>query len=249
MEKTKHEAVVLRSVKYSEHDKILTLLTKDAGKMSVMAKGVQSPKSRYLASSQIYAVSEYILSSSPKGGMPYVVSAELIDGFSALSKNIVNMACAGCLTETADMFLIEKQEEGTAYRLLTYALKLLSISDESRALMVTLSCMLKFLGIYGAAPGLSLCTVCSSVQERYFFDFEHGGIVCPDCEADASWVLSADEAQYLNGLLKIDMRRLTDIVLIEDAQQFGFLKIINGYISHIFKKSLKSFAMLSSLQK
>jgi DNA repair protein RecO (recombination protein O) len=70
------KAFVLRTVKYGEHDKMLTLFTQDEGKTGVVAKGALSAKSKYIASAQLFCLSEFILSAN--GKMPYVASAEVI---------------------------------------------------------------------------------------------------------------------------------------------------------------------------
>lgn len=248
MNRAKHEAIVLRSVKYGEHDVMLTLLTKDTGKKSAVAKGAQSPKSKYIASSQLFAMSEFVLSESASG-FSYVTSADLINGFFNVSKSLDKLASSSYCVEAADLMLTEDDGEEIFFRLVAYTLKLIAECDDASVFTIIICYIVKLLAISGIAPRFSECAVCAAEKSRYYFDYESGGMICASCAEPhkRQHAVSAKEAQYMQMLGGIDMTRLPDIAPLEKSESIYLLKILDGYITYSFGRKLKSFALLSEI--
>ena len=248
MGKEKFEAFVLRAVKYSEHDKMLTLFTKQNGKISAVAKGAQSSKSKYIASSQLFCLSEFILSTSIK--MPYVASAEVIKGFYGLNKDIERLTAASYCAELINALYEEEVEDQIIFNLLYHTLNLLEKSDVAYANIIVITFILKFMGVSGMYPILDRCAMCENKARSYHFDFDAGGIICPECKTDSNVIMpkvTAKEADFLNALLYIDITKLTTILLPDIKTQKYLLKTINDYLIYAYGKKIKSFDLLYSL--
>lgn len=80
----KTEGIVLRELKYQETSKILSIYTKKMGKISVMAKGANRPKSTLIANTQPFSYNEFQLSEGRN--FFYINQADIIDSFYDIGK-------------------------------------------------------------------------------------------------------------------------------------------------------------------
>lgn len=249
MGKEKYEAIVLRAVKYGEHDKMLTLFTKQDGKISAVAKGASSPKSKYIASTQVFCLSEFVLTTSAIGKLPYVTTADVLRGFYGINKDLERLTGASYCIELVDVFYEDKMGEPITFQLLYYTLMLLERADINFVNIIVLAFALKLMGICGTSPAMEHCAVCGSEAAQYVFDFNAGGVICPNCRsADVIMpYLSSKEMKLMQGLLYIDLTKIESIVPPDKQTQKYLLKMINDYIKFTYNKKINSFALLYSL--
>lgn len=90
MKRTIDTAIVLKRVNYGESDRVLTLLTKEHGKISVFAKGVRKPKSRLAGGIELLSLSEvgYL---EGKSDLKTLTSATLRVHYGAIVKDVQKM--------------------------------------------------------------------------------------------------------------------------------------------------------------
>jgi DNA repair protein RecO (recombination protein O) len=244
MKKITIKAIVIRNVKYLEHDCILTLMTDSLGKVSVMAKGAQSMKCKYLASTMIFSRSEFTLSKS-NTEMYYVSSVKLLSSNFELTEDYARMTEASYILEATDIATRDNSSEGPGvYNLLSYSLKLLRHSaTESFGLLICLQFVLKLLGLNGTAPNLTTnCMRCGQSKEHFHLSFDEGGTVCLSCAHESE--LTAMQVTYLRGLLYLDLTAIGTIALLDVPSQLHLLEIINRYLCYAFDKRVKSFNIL-----
>ena len=87
------EAIVLKRIEYGEADRILTVLTKNHGKISVIAKGVRKPKSKLAGGIEIFCVNSISYVNS-KNELKTLASAQVAEHFSRLVTNLALSATA-----------------------------------------------------------------------------------------------------------------------------------------------------------
>ncbi len=238
-------AIVLRASKYSEHDKMLTLFSLQDGKISVAAKGAQSTSCKYLASTQFFCVSEFVLN---EGKNAYVASAEVINGFFSLNKKLACVCAASYAAELTDKLYEEGVADENAFRLLYFTLCILEKAEEKLAVRIATAFALKLLGINGLYPMLDCCIECGETKNEYRLDYKNGGIVCCDCAVGNDIPpISASESNYLRDLLYIDVTKLDSLPDAENIDQKYLFKLVNNYIIYNTEKNVKSFDMLYSL--
>lgn len=245
MPNSTYRAIVLRSVRYGEHDRMLTLFTYEKGKISASAKGAQSAKSRFLAISQPFAVSEMVLSESKSR---YLSSGELLNGFFGIGRDIMKVSAATYICQLTEILMEEEAPDESVFRLLYFSLGLIEKSDEAHAVMLSIAFALKLMGLSGMAPSLDCCTECGAVTEFYRFDYKEGGLVCDLCAKDTTTpVLRHSEADLLKDLLYMNMQDLTGLPLPDAATQKHLFKTVNNYIIYMSGQSAKSFEMFYTL--
>jgi DNA repair protein RecO (recombination protein O) len=97
---TKTQGIVLKYTNLGEADKILTILTRSKGKIKAVAKGSRKPKSSLLASSELFAFSEFVLY---KGSNLYHISqAETRETFYNLRNDLLRLSYGVFFVEMAD---------------------------------------------------------------------------------------------------------------------------------------------------
>lgn len=181
----KTEAVVLRTIRYGEADRILHLYTREYGRLGAIAKGVRKPRSRFGGRLEPFFRLALVLHRS-RGELHTVTSAETIEGYPNLRASGHGIAaaadaCGGVLR------LLDGVEEPNepAFNLLCRYLELVDADPEGRIAsgpgMVTFR--LKLALAAGFAPELSGCARCGATDHMTSFSGAAGGVVCPTCEA------------------------------------------------------------------
>ena len=171
------DALVIRSVKYGEHDVLLTLLTADRGPMFVCAKGGRSLKSEQLALSQLFTYANMEI--YEKNGRFWLKGGSVIQSFYKISDHIESLAVASYMAETVRDFTAEGEPCPSELQLLLNMLYALDKGIRNPALIkavweIRLSC------ISGYAPDLDRCAGCGS-ENAGFLDLEDGHLLCQDC--------------------------------------------------------------------
>lgn len=245
MPNSTYRAIVLRSVRYGEHDRMLTLFTYEKGKISASAKGAQSAKSRFLALSQPFTVSELVLSESKSR---YLSSGELLNGFFGIGRDIMKVSAATYICQLTEQLMLDEEPDESVFRLLYFSLGLIEKSDETRSAMLAMAFALKLMGLSGMAPALDGCTECGEEKDFYRFDYREGGLLCDMCAKDTDMpVLRRSEAALLKDLLYMNMNELNGIPLPDAATVKYLFRTVNNYIIYMSGQSAKSFEMFSSL--
>lgn len=182
----KTEAVVLRSIRYGEADRILHLYSAAKGRIGAIAKGARRPKSRFGGRLEPFFRLDLMLHEG-RGELLTVSSATTVEGYSHLRSSGPALT-AGARACDAVLRLLDTPEPNPhAYNLLCRYLGILddpSLPDAA-GLPVALSFRLKLALTAGFAPELSSCARCGEAEHLAAFSGAAGGVVCASCEGGA----------------------------------------------------------------
>jgi DNA repair protein RecO (recombination protein O) len=197
----KTEAVVLRSIRYGEADRILHLYSKTKGRIGAIAKGARKPKSRFGGRLEPFFRLDLILHEG-RGELLTVTNASTLDGYPRLraSGPALNAGARAC---DAVLRLLDSAEPNPpAYNLLCRYLALLDDPDEEAAasLETALSFRLKLALAAGFAPELASCANCGEAEHLSGFSGAAGGVVCASCEGGA-FPLSEGAHRFMVGAI------------------------------------------------
>jgi DNA repair protein RecO (recombination protein O) len=121
------EALVLRARDYGEADKILTLYTKEQGKVSAIAKGARKPKSRLRGGVQLFSHSRIVLYRGPS--LDTVTLAETVQAFAPLREDLTFLSYASYLVELLDCAVPEREPHEGIFHLAINCLELFPEKD------------------------------------------------------------------------------------------------------------------------
>ncbi len=193
----KTEAVVLRSIRYGEADRILHLYSKTRGRIGAIAKGARKPKSRFGGRLEPFFRLDLMLHEG-RSDLMTVTSAATVDGYPRLRSSGPALS-AGARACDAVLRLLDSAEANTpAYNLLCRYLSLLDDPAQVRSadLETALSFRLKLALVAGFAPELASCAGCGEAEHLAGFSGAAGGVVCAGCEA-GSFALDEEAHRFM----------------------------------------------------
>ena len=195
----KTEAIVLRSIRYGEADRILHLYTPDHGRIGAIAKGARRARSRFGARLEPFFQIKVVLHEG-RGELYTVTAVDTVDARAGLreSADALNAGARACdavarLFETGD-------PHPEVFALLANALTLLASGPAAARLESALAFRLKLLLAAGIVPQLGSCASCGEREHLTGFSAAAGGVVCSSCES-ASFPLGEEAYQFLVGAL------------------------------------------------
>lgn len=174
------EGIVLKRVKVSDYDKILTVFTRKAGKMSGVVKGSQNPKSKLAAGAHPFVYGEFALSQS--GRLSNITSIDVKDAFYHLREDLDKLTIASYFLELTSIVTMENVVNNALFDLLFTFLGAIEKSDSlEKQHLLKVAFELKLLQVVGLTPELIRCVNCGNETEDPKFSVEDGGVVCESC--------------------------------------------------------------------
>ncbi len=171
------EAIVLRTQKLGEADRIVVVLTKARGKVRAVAKGVRKTKSKF--GSRLEPMSHCVLQFYEGRELDLVTQAETIDNFRAVREDLDRIGRGVSMLEVADQLAQEGEVNPQLYRMLLGALRTL---ESSASPLVTPAFYWKVLALEGYRPEVDACVQCGADDTPLVaFDLESGGMLCRVC--------------------------------------------------------------------
>jgi DNA repair protein RecO (recombination protein O) len=175
------EAVVLRTYKLGEADRIVVLLTKGRGKVRAVAKGVRKTKSKFGA--RLEPTSHIAVQLYEGRELDIVTQAESLDQFRNVRADVDRFARASAMLETADQLAQEGEVNPRLLQMLVGALRTLDASDSP---LVVPGFFWKVLALEGYRPEVEACVQCGEEGPLVAFDLESGGLLCRTCRRGQS---------------------------------------------------------------
>lgn len=240
------EAVVLRRRDLGEADRILTLYTRQHGKLRVVAKGSRKTMSRLAG--HIEPFSRTLIMLARGRNLDIVTQAELLNPFRNLRQDETRIAYAGYLADLLDALSAEEQENHAAYDLFLGSLERLDTG--AKPFVTARHFELHILGILGFRPELRRCVSCEQPLEPVVnaFSADAGGFLCPACQAadPRALPLSVNALKVLR-LLEQDDLVTADRLRLSDGLRAELEDVMQIYIRHLLERELPSFAVLKTL--
>ena len=222
-------AVVLRKLDYGEADRIFTLLTRDHGKVGVIAKGVRKPASKLGPSLELYGHIDVLLAKG-RGELDVVAQVERVPGY-RIEGDVERMAHAvDGVYELAVGALYELGHE----------------SDPRRA---SAWFIMTALDLLGYAPQLMACVSCERplAAKPAAFSAAAGGFLCDQCAPPAMDLVPVATIKVLRLMASGDLATYRRLKL--DAQLMGSIEgVLQSQLEHHLDRRLKSLAFLNQMR-
>jgi DNA repair protein RecO (recombination protein O) len=182
----KTTAILLRRVDFGDDDLILTLLSHDRGKISVIAKHAKKSRKRFAGVLELFSVLDIQCRTGRTKGLAVLEEAQLVEPHAALREQILKTAYASYWAELVTAWTEEDQPLTFLYGLLVYALGELNAGRQDDALL-NLAFQMRFLALAGLCPNLNYCCVCRTDLKDIHatatgFDLPRGGLCCHTCD-------------------------------------------------------------------
>ena len=202
------EAVVLRTQKLGEADRIVTLLTKRNGRVRAVAKGVRRTGSRLGSRVEPFTHVDLMLYTATveaKRGLDTVTQAETIAPYGKqIAVDYARYTAGTAMLETAERLTAEEREPTIRlFLLLVGGLRALATAEHTPRLVLD-AFILRALALSGYEPTLSGCARCGDLDGRLWFAPPAGGLVCAEHRLPQSATVTPEGLGLLAALLSGD---------------------------------------------
>ncbi len=198
----KTEAVVLKTLKWSESSKIAHLYTHRWGRISVLAKGAMRPKAKFWGHLETFSLIEAIIYKKPQERLQLLSQCLLKDPFGGLYSDPVRAGYGFALVEFLERHTLE-EGNNDLFDLTVSSLRLWQKLSGRRLQLAFYEFLLVALDYLGYRPAVEACCFCGRVprkRQKVMFDRSGGGLICRHCagEEKAYQVLSAAAYERVN---------------------------------------------------
>jgi len=173
-------AIVLRHADWGEADRLVTLYTREQGKLRAVAKGARKITSR--KAGHLEPFTQVKLQLARGRDLFIVTQADTLEAYLPLRENLVLTGNASYVIELLDRFVYEDEGANpTLFRLLADTLK--RLADGNDIWLAVRYYEMRLLDFLGFRPQLFECANCGREikAEDQFFSFSLGGVICPRC--------------------------------------------------------------------
>ncbi len=229
-------AVVLRTWKLGESDRIVSLMTQSSGKVRCVAKGARKTKSKF--GSRVEPTNHLqVQLYRGKGDLDTLTQVESIDRFPELRGDLELFARASSLLESIEVVSQDHEPNEALYTMLVRALHTVATSESH---LVVAGFFLKLLSHEGLAPSIDVCVLCGSEHDLTHFSIVDGGTSCGTCRT--GFPLSVDAAALLHLALRGQMGAVLNQPPSPATREFDTLS--QRLLEHNLERRLRSSTVL-----
>jgi DNA repair protein RecO (recombination protein O) len=234
----KSKGIVLRSIRYSEADRILDLYTRDAGLVSAIAKGIRRTKSRFGARLEPLSCVDFVAYHGRT--LDTVTQAETLRSFHGVREDLARFETAAGMVGSVRALSGGDEADRRVFNLLYNALDTLETCESGfETIEAALGVKLSILA--GYAPQLDACLVCETgldaAPEPLHFAPEHGGVLCRECRTATgdAFPLAPGTLESLKALIESPVREAPD----QRGPKDNVLRVVRAHVlAHAPGKSL-----------
>lgn len=242
----KTQGIVIKRINFGEADKIITLLTKDRGKIRVVAKGVRKPKARLAGFLDLFHYNEYLIAEGRN--LDIITSASTVENWHGINQSLQQVALAYYMAETIDKLIEETQEIGDVFDLIYFNFRTLHQNE------INLNVLKSFFEInivsaLGYKPELEKCIECNqTIQKDAWFSFALGGILDSSHKNNdlLALPLSLSDLKILKGMYINNVQELQSVNWVDKISP-QLSKISNGFLNYIIDRNIKSQEFLNEV--
>jgi DNA repair protein RecO (recombination protein O) len=222
------DAVVLRTQKLGESDRIITLLTRRHGRLRVVARGVRRTSSRFGARLEPFGHVDLQIVGNPDDDRKTLHTISQAEGIRLYGKHFLTdyprYTAASAIAETAERLTpVEREPSRELFQLTLGAFRALA-EGEHPATLVLDAYLLRGMALAGWAPALTACAVCGATGPHRAFSVPAGGCVCSGCRPPGAVHPAPATIELMAALLSGDWRRA-------DAAEPGVRRECSGLVA------------------
>ncbi|HLW70845.1 MAG TPA: DNA repair protein RecO [Candidatus Binataceae bacterium] len=242
-------AIVLRARDYSESDRIVTLLTRDFGKLGGIAKGAKASRRRFERKLEPFSCVTLFFRRRPLGQLVFITRAE--PGpmpQPVLEDDLRKIALGSYMVELADALTREEADAAAAYNVLAAGLAVLGRGPATAALRSAYD--MKMLRAAGFGLEFDNCRICRSRvgidAAAAYFVISRGGIVCMRCRSEAPQGAVRLDASGVLALSKLGGVELGEAADLPSAGAAAG-RVLTQFLGDLLDRKLRSVEFLDSV--
>lgn len=240
-------AIVLRRMNFSETDRIVTLYTREQGKISSIAKGSRKPISRLSGSTETLTYGKVQLATGKN--LDVITQFEVKESFPRIRGDLKRLTYAGYVAELVDVLTEDRQPSIDLFDLLLSALYLMERPNDPEKIARMFE--LKLMRLLGYEPALEECLRCRKPlpTDDLFFSPSLGGMVCRECGPLPDDAIQIPQAaiQAMKALLEADAPEVERMEIPDSVMEY-IARVMRWYIRYRAEREIKSLDFLQALK-
>lgn len=246
------EALILKTRSWGEADQLVTLFSRDRGKLVAVAKGLKKPQSRLRGGAQVLTHSELMLHTGRS--LDRITGSQSIHGFN-LNDSLDRLTCAMYWVDLLDRILPEREANPPIFELALKALTGLEAAESHRFSLEAFSLFFEWnlINLMGYQPCLDCCVLCREPQEvererGFAFSAGEGGLLCSRCAVETSgWVrITAPTLAVLRRWSVISFNQFNRITVSPNSRQEIDI-VVEAVLRYHLERDLPSRSFLNRL--
>lgn len=223
------DAIVLHAFDYLETSRIVRLLTREAGVVSVLARGAKRSRARYGSGMDLYAEGVAQISIKPQRELHNLNSLEVTRSRSGIAQDIGRFTSAAAISELLMRFVGE--ESGShLFDVASHLFDELAQSSAEETLQVAVAGAWRLISALGLTPSLDICASCHSdipADSDALFSHRAGGVLCSKCGSLVAGVrrLPASARAAIN-----DWLEASRTVQLTDLEQRAHQRLLREFV-------------------
>lgn len=235
--------IIVNETNYGETSKILNVITKEKGLISVMAKGCKNLKSPLRSVSSKLTYGTFIIYYK-ENKISTLKEVSVLDNFKNLKKDITSISYAAYMLELSEG-VIKQNNDPRIFDLLIQSLK--KIDEDFDPLVIMNILELKYLEFLGVMPVIDSCAMCGKKTGIVTLSSYRGGYVCKDCYTNETMV-SDKTIKLIRMFYYVDISKITKLD-ISPKYKNEINLFLDDYYSRYTGLYLKSKSFIKNLQK
>jgi len=252
MSQNKINGFVIRTTRMTESSRVVTLFTREFGKVKAVAKGVGKPKSKMSGVIEMFNLIEGLLYKKENSDLGTLSSASVLNSYARISIEPKKFGFGSAWCEVLDRTSFPDHPRPLTFELTKELLKSLDTISPDNAGLLFWSGLYKMLLIEGYSPRLEGCISCGNGEFTDIIDisFERGGLLCSKCanNDEASKRITKDALALMRNMGSVEFERLTELNLSKKTGREAADIILSLASYHLgLPRNLKSFKFLDSI--
>ncbi len=243
------QAIILQTSDYSEWDRIVSLYTKDFGRIKGIAKGAKRSQKRFGSALEPFTHNEVVFVDRENHGLVRLERCRVLKPFPEIAQDIKKVVFGNYFLELINILTPEKEKSPGIFSLLLYFIELLKEKEFREDLLRIFE--LRLFSLLGYQPQFLSCVTCGrkfSLQCSYKFSVKKGGIVCSKCQAHYPDLLplSKGTIRIFQQVQNLALLKLSRIYFSRDEHKEGRM-IFGKFIEYHIGKRPKSLAVIEQV--
>ncbi len=233
MSPIKTAAIVLKSIKWKDTSKIVTLYTREEGKIGVIARGARKFKNPYSGVLESINLVEIVLYSSSKRQLQILGTASLENSYPKIKADFNKTGYVYCILELISILVPTGSVDVVFFDFVQKLLEEMGKIEDPRIIFWFF--LLKISSFLGFRPEFKICSVCSGELNKHnsYLSFHHGGLVCNNCftENSEGWRLNSDTRKFLYELQKMNYKTIS-AKSVKVEKGFPYTEFLLSYLRY-----------------
>ncbi|NHN30926.1 DNA repair protein RecO [Paenibacillus agricola] len=240
------QGIVIRSMDYGEGNKIITIFSREMGKIAVIVRGAKKLKSRYGSVSQLFTSGQYLFFRS--GQLGTLKHAEIVDSHHAIREDLHLSAYASYMAELTDRMLADQEANPYLFDQLNAAMK--GLIEHKDMQIISFIYEMKIWTHAGYLPELEVCVACRREDNEMAFSAALGGMLCGSCRFKdlKALILSSGTLKLIRLFARMDITRLGQID-VKPETKTSLKNLMRSYFDAQIGVPLKSRNFLDQMDK